>query len=109
MTELETDCKTVQKMLNSQQPFLLLDCREEFEWQIGHIPGATLIPMSQLAARIEELSPHKLSPIIVYCHHGVRSLNVTHWLRQQQFQNVRSMRGGIDAWTAEIDPTVPRY
>lgn len=97
------------KKLQSGQPLFLLDCREDFEWQIGRIEGATLIPMSQMMARVGELEPHKLSPIVVYCHHGVRSLNVTHWLRQQGFQDVLSLRGGIDAWSTGIDQSVPRY
>ena len=109
MTEFETDCKTVSEKLQSGQPLLLLDCREEFEWQIGHIQQAKLVPMSQLMSRVGELEPYKLSSIVVYCHHGVRSLNVTHWLRQQGFLEVLSLRGGIDAWSTTIDPGIPRY
>ena len=88
--------------------FTLLDCREPWEHQTARIEGALLMPMNEVPARAH----HELDPeahIVVYCHHGVRSLNVTNWLRQQGFEKVQSMRGGIDAWSREIDPKIPVY
>ena len=65
--------------------------------------------MGELVQRADELSPHKNRPIVVHCHHGVRSLRVTHWLRERGFPAVTSMQGGIDAWSTDVDPNVPKY
>ena len=75
----------------------------------AHIPGTTLIPMSEIQQRVSELEPHRNSTIIVHCHHGGRSLRVANWLRQQGFAKTQSMAGGIDQWSTDIDPSVPRY
>lgn len=88
----------------------LIDVREDMEWQICRIPGANLVPMNTVPARLEELRAQSSStPLIIYCHHGVRSLNVVHWLRRNGVGNCQSMTGGIDLWSLEIDPEVPRY
>ena len=87
----------------------LLDCREPLEFQTARIEGAPLIPMREIPARISELEPQKTGRIVVHCHHGGRSLRVAHWLRQHGFEKARSMAGGIDQWSLEIDPSVPRY
>lgn len=99
----------VKSLLDRGEKFLLLDCREEDEHQAARIEGATLVPMSQLQARLGELESCRQGPIVVHCHMGVRSLRVANWLREQGFENVRSMAGGIDAWSLEVDPSVPRY
>jgi rhodanese-related sulfurtransferase len=106
---IEVDCKSVQQMLAAGQDFLLLDCREPAEHATASIGGATLIPMSGLAARVEELAPYRDSTIAVHCHHGGRSLRVAEWLRAQGFAKTQSMAGGIDRWSLEIDASVPRY
>lgn len=85
----------------------LLDCREADEAAYCRIDGALHIPMTEIPARLAELQPQ--ADIVVYCHHGVRSLHVAHFLRNQGFSRTRSMSGGIDAWSIEIDPSVPRY
>lgn len=87
--------------------FTLLDVREPWERSTAAIEPSTHIPMGDIPARIQELDPD--AHIIVYCHHGVRSLNVTAWLRQQGFEQVQSLRGGIDRWSKLIDPKVPLY
>ncbi len=98
----------VRRQLDGLEPPLLLDVREPAELQMAHIEGALHMPMGDVPARAnQELDPD--AHIIVVCHHGVRSLNVTHWLRQQGFEKVQSMRGGIDRWSREIDPSVPKY
>lgn len=90
------------------QSFVLLDVREPWEFQAARLEGARLIPMGEIPARAhQELDPDQR--IVVYCHHGVRSLNVTAWLRQQGFERVQSMAGGIDAWSRTVDPSVPLY
>lgn len=88
---------------------LLLDCRTEAEARVARIEGSTLIPMNELPERIGELAHERGRSIIVYCHHGVRSLRVAAYLREQGFERAQSMRGGIDAWSQTIDPSIPRY
>ncbi len=106
---LETDVRTVASKLETAENFLLLDCREQDEYNRVHIAGALLLPMSELAERAAELESHRDHEIVVHCHHGGRSLRVTRWLREQGFGRVQSMAGGIDAWSLEIDSSLPRY
>lgn len=89
---------------------VLLDCREPQEWALTRIEGSELIPMNTVSAnlqRIEAMAEEKL--VVVYCHHGVRSLNTVAWLRRQGVENTVSLAGGIDQWSLEIDAGVPRY
>jgi rhodanese-related sulfurtransferase len=92
----------------SRRPFVL-DCRTAEEYALAKIEGSVLIPMQEIAERLSELEPWRDKPIIVHCHHGVRSLRVTHFLRDKGFSQAQSMKGGIDAWSVEVDPSVPRY
>ncbi|HKF46369.1 MAG TPA: rhodanese-like domain-containing protein [Terracidiphilus sp.] len=86
----------------------LIDVRELWEFEAAHIDGSVLMPMGDVPARAhQELDPDER--LVVLCHHGQRSLNVTAWLRNQGFEQAQSMRGGIDAWSAQVDPAVPRY
>jgi rhodanese-related sulfurtransferase len=86
----------------------LIDVREPWEFTIAHIEGAILMPMGEVPSRAnQELDPDER--ILVLCHAGVRSMNVTVWLRNQGFEKAQSVRGGIDAWSREVDSTVPRY
>jgi len=85
----------------------LLDVREAPELQLAALPGATLLPMSELARRVCELDPDV--EWIVFCHHGIRSVHVIAHLEQQGFSRLVNLRGGIDAWSREVDPKVPRY
>ena len=87
---------------------LLLDVREPWEYATANLPGAVLMPMGDVPSRAhQELDPDQ--PIVVLCHHGARSLSVTMWLREQGFEHVQSLAGGIDRWSRVIDPGVPRY
>jgi rhodanese-related sulfurtransferase len=99
----------VKGMLDGKADFLMLDCREADEHAAAHIAQAVLLPMSELTERVSELEPHKNRRIVVHCHRGGRSLRVANWLRQQGFAGAQSMKGGIDQWAVEIDPTLPRY
>jgi rhodanese-related sulfurtransferase len=86
----------------------LVDVREPEELRLASIAGAKHIPMGDVPTRAhQELDPD--DHIVVVCHHGVRSLNVTNWLRAQGFEKTQSMRGGIDRWSREVDPKVPTY
>ena len=86
---------------------MLLDVREPWEFETARIEGAKNIPMGDVPGRVQELDPDE--HIVVVCHHGVRSLTVTNWLRQQGFEKVQSMRGGVDGWARTVDPKVPLY
>jgi len=86
---------------------VLLDVREAWEREIAAIQPSRHIAMGDVPSRVQELDPD--NHIVVYCHHGVRSMNVTAWLRQQGFENVQSMRGGIDRWSKVVDPRLPLY
>jgi len=86
----------------------LIDVREPWEYSTSNVEGSVLMPMGDVPARAhQELDPDER--LFVMCHLGVRSMNVTVWLRNQGFENVQSIRGGIDAWSTEVDPSVPRY
>lgn len=109
MMDFETTVVEVASRLRSDSPALvLLDVREPWEIAKASIAGSRNIPMGELPSRaLRELDPEE--EIVVVCHSGVRSLKTTVWLRNQGFEKVQSLRGGIDAWSREIDPQVPRY
>jgi rhodanese-related sulfurtransferase len=86
----------------------LIDVREPWEFATAHVDGSLPMPMGDVPARAhQELNPEER--LVVLCHHGIRSMNVTVWLRNQGFEQAQSVRGGIDAWSAEVDPAVARY
>ena len=85
----------------------VVDVREPWEADIAKIDGAALIPLGEFAQRAKELPRDK--PILVHCHHGGRSMQATQWLRRQGYAQASNVAGGIDAWSREIDPAVPRY
>lgn len=106
--DIEISTSAVKEMLEREPDTLvLLDCRTEDEWKQGHIPGAVHIPLADLPSRSNDLDPDK--KIIVYCHHGQRSFNAALFLRGQDFLEVTSLAGGIDAWAREVDDSIPRY
>ncbi len=105
----EISPEELKDILDSGQSLRLIDCREDDEWHTCRIEGAQLIPLSNFAELIQaRLSDHD-QHLAVYCHHGVRSMRATMWLRQQGFHQTQSLRGGIDLWSELIDPAVPRY
>jgi rhodanese-related sulfurtransferase len=89
--------------------FLLLDVRTPEEWDLANLPQARLIPMDTIRTSLDELEEHLDREIVVLCHHGVRSANVQGWLAMQGFTQVRNLVGGIDRYSTECDPNVPRY
>ncbi len=103
----EIDVHALQRKLASGAPLTLLDVREPFEHEIAQIAGASLIPLGQLPARLSELEREQ--EIFVFCHSGVRSARAAEFLRSAGFAKVTNVAGGIDAWSEEIDPDVPRY
>ena len=106
--DYEISVAELKAMRDSEVKFTLLDVREPWEIQTAQIAGSRQIPMGEIPARFnQELDPEE--HVVVMCHHGVRSMNVTAWLRQQGFEQAQSLRGGIDRWSREIDPAVPLY
>jgi rhodanese-related sulfurtransferase len=99
--------ETLRKRLAEPNPPLLLDVRRHDEVAVCSLAGSVHLPMDELQDRLAELDPEKET--VVYCHHGVRSLSVTVFLRNQGFRSVSSLSGGIDRWSALVDPSIPRY
>jgi len=107
---LEITPHELQRRLHAGEKLALIDVREPAEFQLARIGGAELIPMRAVPAELSRLDAQAdETPLIVFCHHGVRSLNTVHWLREQGVDACQSMAGGIDRWSLEIDPGVPRY
>jgi len=110
MTGLELTPAEVEERRKAGESLCLIDVREDAEWAICRIAGANLVPMQTVPDRLKELAAQAEStPLIIYCHHGVRSLHVVNWLRRNGVENCQSMAGGIDLWSIEIDTAVPRY
>jgi rhodanese-related sulfurtransferase len=106
--DFEITPEEVEAKLKRSEPFTLLDVREPWEFEVSRIDASKHMPMGDVPSRAhQELDPDE--EIVVVCHHGVRSLNVTYWLREQGFERVQSMRGGIDAWARRVDAKVPLY
>jgi adenylyltransferase/sulfurtransferase len=107
LDELEISPELVREMMHAGEDFVLLDVREEFEWELAHLEGAIQISLGELERRVDELDPSK--EVIVYCHVGERSVDACLILWNAGFRKVRNLTGGIDAWSDLIDPSVPRY
>ena len=106
--EYEITPEEVKGKLDAAESLTLLDVREPWEFETAHIDGARLMPMGEVPSRAhQELDPEE--HVVVICHHGVRSMNVTVWLRQQGFEKAQSMRGGIDGWSRRVNGKVPMY
>ena len=105
---IEIDVQSVKQLLDAGD-ILLIDCREPDEYETAKIDGAVLMPMSQWADVSGQLGQHEGKRVVVHCHHGGRSLRVTHWLRENGFPEAQNMTGGIDVWSQTIDTDIPRY
>ena len=97
----------VKDMLARGEKLFFVDVREKWEYDTTHIEGSVLIPLRDIPANLARLEA--ASELVLFCHHGMRSLDAAAWLRSQGVERARSMAGGIDRWSAEIDPNVPRY
>jgi rhodanese-related sulfurtransferase len=107
MVNIEITPRDAEAALAKDKGILLVDVREPWEHQRAHIEGAKLIPLGTIPANLQQIEG--ADHIILYCHHGMRSLDAAAWLRQQGVTGAQSMSGGIDRWTTEVDPLVPRY
>lgn len=90
-------------------PVVLVDVRQPLEHQLAALPNSQLIPLPQLAARVSEVQPAAGCPVVVYCHHGIRSQTGAALLARAGHPDVYSLVGGIDAWSLQVDPRIPRY
>jgi len=106
--DFEISVGQVNALKKRGEAFMLLDVREPWEWEKAHIEGAKHMQLGEVPTRAhQEIDPEEY--VIVFCNHGMRSLSVTNWLRQQGFEKVQSMRGGIDGWARTVDPKIPIY
>ena len=106
----ETTANDVKRRLDAGEALQLIDVREPFEHQIASIANSELIPMITVPAALQQIERKSDSGVlVVFCHHGMRSLSVVNWLRQQGVTECQSMSGGIDRWSTDVDPAVPRY
>lgn len=108
MQEISTlSVQELKQWQEEQKSFTLLDVRNQDEVDYVKLPNSQHIPMSLIPIRHNEISDDK--PLVIYCHHGVRSYNVAHYLAQAGFEDIYNLQGGIDAWAIEIDPEMKRY
>ena len=96
--------------LTARKQATLIDVREPAEFALAHIEGAELIPLGSIPAELQKLEGWAdAGDLLILCHHGVRSLQVVLWLRARGVENCYSVAGGIDRWSRDLDPSVPRY
>src|SRR6202030_169783 len=107
MDDLEITPADVKARLARGEKGQLVDVREPWEYDLCRIEGAKLIPLGSLAANVDGLLG--VEEVICYCHHGMRSLDAAAWLRFQGIEKAKSLSGGIERWSTEVDPHVPRY
>lgn len=107
MDDMQIEPREVKQRLDRGEKILIVDVREQWEHDICKIQGAKLVPLRTLPASLTVFEGAE--GVVVYCHHGMRSLDATVWLRSQGIENARSMAGGIERWSTEIDPVIPRY
>lgn len=105
--ELEIRPEQLKARLDAGHALALVDVRRPDEFEVCRLPGSRLVPLDQLAHSLDELDPSE--EIVTICHHGVRSLDAAYFLRTNGFPLVKSLAGGLDAWSLSIDRGMPRY
>lgn len=108
--DLEISPRDAQQQITQESTAAIIDVREAVEYEFARVEPSELIPMSYLPSQLERLR-HLASQrdVLLLCHHGVRSLQAAMWLRGQGVQNCASVAGGLERWSVEIDPDIPRY
>ncbi|HEX8329594.1 MAG TPA: rhodanese-like domain-containing protein [Hymenobacter sp.] len=105
---LEITPEELHQRLQAGEDLQLVDVREEMEFEYGHLPGSLLLPLGELPRRAHEIRAE--GPVVLICHHGVRSAQALGYLRHRLgLTNLLNLRGGVDAWTDQVDSTFPRY
>jgi rhodanese-related sulfurtransferase len=106
----QVDAPSLHEAITSGRALALLDVREPWEFERAMIANSVNIPMSTLAARVDEIRELQGErELVVICHHGTRSMHVAQFLASQGFDALINLRGGIDAWSSQVDPSVPTY
>ena len=105
----EISARDLAKLIENGQSIRLIDVRQVWENQLAKLPDSLLIPLNDLPMRAGEIPLETSTVVVVFCHHGVRSKSAAEYLRRLGHGNVCALRGGIDAWSCEVDPAVPRY
>lgn len=95
------------ELINSDESVRIIDVRENWEYDIVRLPHSELMPLSSFQKHISNLNPEEI--ILVYCHHGVRSMSICNYLESNGFTNIINLTGGINAWADEVDQNMPRY
>jgi rhodanese-related sulfurtransferase len=109
MTVREITVDELSRNLERGEKPLLVDVRQPWEHELSRLPDSLLIPLPELPARAAEIQPTRGQQVVCYCHHGIRSLHAAEFLAHLGLRDVVSLAGGIDAWSLQIDPAVPRY
>jgi len=107
LANIEITPRQVKDLLARDDKVLFVDVREPWEYDAAHIEGSVLIPLGQIPSNLARLE--NAEQLVLFCHHGMRSLDGAAWLRAQGVEAAKSMSGGIERWSTEIDPSVPRY
>jgi len=105
----EISCRDLAARIAAGEPIHLLDVRQPDEHAFAALPASQLIPLNELPLRFAEIAAGEDRTVVVYCHHGVRSLMAANFLLSKGFSSVLSLAGGIDAWSRKVDPAMPRY
>lgn len=104
---IEISAPALAARLAQGEAVIVLDVREPWEFDIASVPNSTLVPLQSLPSAINRLDPD--ADYVVICHHGSRSDMAANWMRSQGYASVRNLVGGIEAWSLEVDPSIPRY
>ena len=107
LANIEITPREVRELLLRDDKVLFVDVREPWEYETAHIEGSVLIPLGEIPSNLARLE--NAEKVVFFCHHGMRSLDAAAWLRSQGVEVAKSMTGGIERWSAEIDSSVPRY
>jgi rhodanese-related sulfurtransferase len=107
LDEIQISPVEVKTRMDRGEKLMLVDVRELWEYELCRIEGAKLVPLGSLAANVNGLLG--VDEVICYCHHGMRSLDAATWLRFQGIEKAKSLSGGIERWSTDVDPHVPRY
>lgn len=94
-------------LIDKDKSYTVIDVREQWEYEIVHLPNSRLLPMSNFVQLLPTLD--SIKPYIIYCHHGIRSMQVCMYLSRLGFENLINMAGGIDTYALDVDNTLPRY
>jgi rhodanese-related sulfurtransferase len=109
MSPAEISPRELARHLENGRPVQMIDVRQPWEHEVARLAGSVLIPLNDLPQRLKEVPSDGSAIVVLYCHHGVRSLSAATYLHRLGYIHVLSLAGGIDAWSCEVDPDVARY